>query len=61
MQIKYTCNGPRTEEDPSKRKGCGIDLSELIRAIPDDGKTHEYCCPVCGNTGTVRKVVPEVM
>jgi hypothetical protein len=51
----------RADDELLGRKGCGFDLTALIEAIPDDGEVYEYTCLKCGNTGTVRKTVPEAV
>jgi hypothetical protein len=48
----------RADDELLGRKGCGVDLTAQIEAIPDDGELYEYRCPKCGNTGTARRAVP---
>ena len=38
------------------RRGCGWDITEIIEAIPIDGREHVHQCPKCGTKGTHRRV-----
>lgn len=58
MDITYSCNGPRVDDESKERAGCGADLTELIRDIDEDGEVHEVECPDCGNVATVRRTPP---
>lgn len=56
------CKGKVIEETETEkiREGCGFDMTEVIEAIPQDGEVHDYECPKCGNTGTVRRTPPDL-
>jgi hypothetical protein len=41
------------------RNDCGVDVTELIEAVPFDGEVHEVSCPKCGTVATVRRVPSE--
>ena len=32
-----------------KRKGCGYNITALVRKLPFDGKNHKVECPKCKN------------
>jgi hypothetical protein len=59
--INYICRGPRTVEDPKKRKGCGTNLTELINAVPVDGVAHEVACPKCAEKHYATNEIPAVV
>lgn len=58
MDITYSCNGPRADDDSNERVGCGADLTELILDVDEDGEVHEVTCPECENVATVRRTPP---
>lgn len=37
------------------RKKCGRDLTEIVESFDFDGKVHEYECPACGMSHSVRR------
>jgi hypothetical protein len=39
-----------------ERVPCGIDVTDLINAVPVDGEVHEVACPKCRTIATVRRV-----
>ena len=57
--MKYTCRGPRVDDESAERIGCGADLTELIEDLPFDGEVHEVSCPECETVCTVRRIPPD--
>ncbi len=54
------CAGPRGSD--GVRTGCGSQfLNDVILQYPFDGAEHEYECPRCGNEGTFRSPVIELV
>lgn len=41
------------------REECGVDVSDLIEAVPFDGEVHEITCPNCSTVSTVRRTPHE--
>jgi hypothetical protein len=60
-EINYICRGPRTADNPKKRKGCGFNLTKLIGAVPVDGKSHEVPCPKCKEKHYATNEIPAVV
>jgi len=62
----YVCRGPRVEATATRDKdgrllepervACGLDITELIEAVPWDGEVHKVACPQCGTETSVRRL-----
>lgn len=55
-EIRYYCAGKR--RDDGSRESCGTDITDLIRAVPEDGKDYETTCPKCGCVASVMRSPP---
>jgi hypothetical protein len=49
---------PEGSGGDSYREYCGVDITELIEAVPVDGDTHEVICLRCGTVNICTKTLP---
>ena len=54
MNTGWKCKGPR-KKDSLEREGCGVVLTPLIEAIPQDGGDWFVKCPSCGRIASIKR------